>query len=447
LTARRVAIVGGGASGTLLAVQLLAQARQPLEVTLIEPDRVGRGVAYGTPHAEHLLNVPAGNMSALADDPGHFVRWLERAGEPAGPGRFAPRRTYGTYLQATLAAAVANAHRGVLFHRLTDEAVALVPRPDEVSILLRSGRNVTADRAALATGHRPGRGPRPELAGHPRFVADPWALGALDGIAPAEAVLIVGTGLTMVDVAVVLGGRGHRGRILAVSRHGLLPTAHGAPVQPVRTTPRGTPTLRGWLRWAHAKRPAGAAPGDWRAVVDALRPLTPLVWQRLDEPDRRRFLRHLRAFWDVQRHRMPPAVAAQIADLRARGVLEIQAARVHEAVPRGDGFDVRLEPRRAPGSLQLHVAWIVNATGPEPDPGRADSPLLRQLLADGLVRADPLRLGLDATPAGALRDAAGAPSRLVHALGPLLRGVLWETIAVPEIRTQARALAQRWCGA
>jgi len=313
-------------------------------------------------------------------------------------------------------------------------------------VLLRGRQTVLAHRVAIAIGNRPGPGPLPELAGRARYVADPWALGALDAIAPDHSVLVVGTGLTAVDVVLLLASRGHLGSILAVSRHGLLPAVHGG-VAPLRLTPpRTSPTLRAWVRWARRQQEA-AVSHDWRALVDVLRPLTPKLWQRLGDADRRRFLRHLRAFWDVQRHRMPPPVAMQLGELRRRGVLEVAAARVRTAVPGPDGFDVTLNARGTGAPRCVRASWIVNATGPESDPARSDSTLLRQLLRDGVARPDPLRLGLAATPAGALLDAHDRASDVFFTLGPLLRGLLWETTAVPEIRQQAQALARLWLAA
>jgi len=444
MSSPRFVIVGGGASGTLVALQLLRQAKRPVEVVLAEPGCIGRGVAYGTPHREHLLNVPSGRMSALPDEPDHFVRWLESASEPADPGGFAPRRVYGTYLQSQLTDAAASAVDGVRFHRVREDVVAIGPRPGEALAVLRSGRTLEADRVAIAVGNIVGPGPLPALCDHPRYVSDPWAVGALEPISPTDPVLVLGTGLTMVDTALVLSARAHAAPLHAVSRHGLLPLPHaaGALAPPNLRPPRRAPSLRGWLRWARGLRGSN---GDWCAVIDALRPLTQEAWTRLGDADRRRFLRHLRPHWDVHRHRMPPSVAEAVAELLRTGRLEVRAARVTEVRSLSDGFEVHLAPRGGRSShTTLRVGWIVNATGPETDIGRAQSPLLRQLLRDGIARPDDLRLGLDATPAGALLDGDGRRSSVLFTLGPLLRGQLWETTAVPEIRRQAQALAAEW---
>jgi uncharacterized NAD(P)/FAD-binding protein YdhS len=442
----RFVVVGGGASGTLLAAQILRQAKGPVEVVLAEPGRIGRGMAYGTPHHEHLLNVPSGRMSALPEDPDHFVRWLQGAGQPADPGGFAPRRAYGAYLESLVVNAAASAAGGVRFHRIRDDAVAIGRHASGALVVMRSGRALEAARVAIAVGNLAGHGPLPPLHCHARYVGDPWAVGALDGIPPADPVLVLGTGLTMVDIALTLSARSHAAPIHAVSRHGLLPRSHapGAAAPPIPRLPAPAPSLREWVRWMRGLGEAG--PREcWRPAIDALRPVTQEAWARLGEPDRRRFLRHLRPYWDVHRHRTPPSVADSVAGLLQTGRLEVQAARVAEVRAHTAGFEVQLAPRggRRPHTT-LRPGWIVNATGPEADVGRARSPLLRQMLSDGLARPDDLRLGLDATPAGALLDDGGRPSSFLFALGPLLRGKLWETTAVPEIRRQAQALATGW---
>jgi uncharacterized NAD(P)/FAD-binding protein YdhS len=438
-----VVIVGGGASGTLLAVQLLRQAKGPFEVVLAEPGRVGRGVAYGTPRREHLLNVPSGRMSALPDDPDHFVRWLESTGEPPDPGGFAPRRVYGAYLQATRADAAVSAARTVRLHRIREDVVAIGPGAGGVAVILRSGRTLAVDRVAVAVGNPAGPGPLASVQSHPRYVADPWVVGALEPIPPQDPVLVLGTGLTMVDVALVLFAHLHAAPIHAVSRHGLLPRSHaaGALAPSILRPGARSPGLRGWVRWARGQ----AVHSDWRTTIDALRPMTQEAWARLGDADRRRFLRHLRPYWDAHRHRMPPAVADRVAALLRAGRLKVQAARVAEVRPWSDGFEVALVPRGFGRPLPgLQVGWIVNATGPETDIRRAQSPLLRQMVRDGLARPDDLRLGRDATPTGALLDAEGRASPVLFTLGPLLRGRLWEATAVPEIRRQAQALATTW---
>jgi uncharacterized NAD(P)/FAD-binding protein YdhS len=446
MSAPRVAIVGGGASGTLLAIQLLRRTQSPLEVVLIEDrPRLGRGCAYDTAEPRHLLNIPAGRMSALPDEPDHFTRWLEGSGVEGVAQRFVPRQLYGLYLEDTLAEACRSARAGAMLIWLQGTAEAITGGGRRVIVRARDGRHtVSAELVAIALGNLPGPAPVPGLAAIPSYIHDPWAGGALEGIAPDDAVLILGTGLTMVDVALSLVSRGHRAPLLALSRHGLLPLSHEArPSPPVEAPPllALAPRVRLWLRAFREGRVGG---GSWRARVDALRPWSSALWGRLDEAERRRFLRHLRPYWDVVRHRMAPAVADAVGALARDGRLQVIAGRVLGPAPPASARGIRIRRRGAVHEELLQIDRVINATGPAASITKARSPLVRRLFSDGLARPDALRLGFDAGGDGRLIDAAGRPSPALFTLGPGLRGLHWETTAIPEIREQASTLAEVW---
>ena len=245
----------------------------------------------------------------------------------------------------------------------------------------------------------------------------------------------------MVDVALVLHAAGHRGRIFAASRHGLLPQPH-APHAPLNLSlpPELPITTRALVRFVRQAVAQAAAQGqDWRAVIDALRPVTQPLWGQLADRERRRFLRHVRAYWDVHRHRIAPAVAATLASLRATGQLQVYGGRIQGYASSASGVAVRLALRHG-GLLTLPVAHVVNCTGPSDDYARQPGPLWKMLFAQGLARPDPL-LGLWCAPDGRVLNAAGEPSDRLLTIGPPLKGALWESVAVPELRTQAAALA------
>ncbi|MEU4409921.1 FAD/NAD(P)-binding protein [Streptosporangium sp. NPDC023963] len=440
-----VAVVGGGASGTLAAVHLLREARaraMPLEVVLI--DRYGRhalGQAYSTTDPHHLLNACANKMSGLDDDPGHFLRWALEGGLDVSASDYLPRRTYGRYLRDLLAGAEEWPVRVV---RKVTGTVSALTRGRGVRIHLSGGGRVDADAAVLALGNR-SQAARPPIvdAASPGYVADPWAPDALAGIRDGAPVLVLGTGLTMVDVAITVT-RAHPDTVVhAVSRHALLPRPHPRPVPPPVPTPipDGPLGVGDLLRAVRlAVRDNG---GDWHGVVDGLRPQAQRLWTRLSPDDRRRFLGLAARYWEVHRHRIPPVTAARIADLRAAGRLRVLRGRMLRAEAGPGGLRVQVS---ADGAIrELDVGWLVNATGPGADITR--DPLLAGLVADGVVRPDPLRLGLDVAPGGAVLDAAGDPDDRIFTLGPMLRGSLYETTAIPEIRAQAAALAPRLVGA
>ncbi|PTL82040.1 FAD/NAD(P)-binding protein [Vitiosangium sp. GDMCC 1.1324] len=445
---RDVLIVGGGASGTLLAAQLLRNAPGPLRVALLErTGRVGPGLAYSTESESHLLNVPAGRMSAFPDEPEHFLRWIRRIEPDTQPGDFVQRRRYGQYLEAVLREAREAAAPGVDLELLTGEASSLSQVGDAVRVVLATGPMLEARTVVLAVGNAlPADLPVEDggLYRSSRYIRSPWAEGALQRVQPHHSVLLVGTGLTMVDTVLSLAERNHEGRIHAISRHGLLPHVHrpgvvAGPAVSLSEPLRVRSVLRALRREARSMR-EGA---DWRGVVDALRPMTASVWRGLPEPERRRFLRHLRSFWDVHRHRMAPGVYDVLQQLRIAGVLRIHAARVRSFQVTEEGWVIaRVRARGFEREATFRVQHVINCTGPDASIGRGH-PLLRGLLESGLVRSDALGLGLATDAEGALLDAEGQPSGVLFTLGPLRRGDLWESTAIPEIRAQALGLARR----
>lgn len=434
-----LAVVGGGASGVLAAIAVMRRARRPLRIALLEKSgRFGRGLAYGTESLVHLLNVRASGMSAIPEDPLHFARWLKaQSGLPEDA--FAPRALYGRYLSDLLEHAERSfRHRLV---RVSDEAVELHPRTEAgASLSCASGRTISAGSVVLALGNLGPRDPplrSRRLLEDRRYRRDPWSPAALEGLNRRDPVLVIGTGLTAIDVVCSLLARGHTGPIHLLSRHGQLPRPHGARTAQPPVTWAPSAGLRMVLRWVRVQ----AARGDWEGAIDALRPCVPELWTRLERTERARFLRHLRTLWDVHRHRMPPTVAKQIEAARREGQLRIHAGRLVGAREERGGLDVCFLPRGAAHLDAVRAARVINCIGPDTDPRRAESPLLRMLIARGLVVADPFGLGLLTDDDGALLDRHHRPQRWLFTLGPLRRGMLWESTAVPEIRAQAAALA------
>ena len=457
LRARSIAILGGGFSGTMVAAHLLRAARRPLEISLIERRSVmGQGLAYSTTLGTHVLNVPAARMGAFAESVDDFQRWL-KALEPefgafAADG-FVPRIWYGTYLRAILAEAEIAAIDGVRLSRLVDSVESVDLTPDGVAVGLASGDRLEADRMVIAIGNLPAGDPplgSGRLAGHPTYLHDAWDTESVRAI-PADAdILLIGTGLTMVDWAFSLGRHGHRGAIHAVSRRGLLPRSHG-PAAPIELGPgigAAPATALGLSRAVRAEvdRIVDAG-GDWRSVVDALRPRTQGLWAGLPVVERARFLRHVRPYWDVHRHRAAPHVAALIDEMRARGQLVVHAGRLVDVVDRPDqggrppSADVTIRERRTGSPLTLTVERIVNAIGPGGDIRTSGEPVLEGMLKAGLASADPLGLGMRTAGNGALLDRDGQASAVLFTLGSPRRADLWESTAVPELRVQAAQLA------
>jgi len=440
----RVVIVGGGASGALMAAHLLRGDPTNLSVTIVETRaQVGRGLAYATGNPRHLLNVRAANMSAFADDPGHFARWLAAQGDvPDYSGdpefRFVSRSLYGRYLESLVLDRISRPPGQGKLKVVRDLATAVSVTDAGVEIALAKGPPLRADVAILACGHESAE------AQIPPYVS-PWAEPAGGG-APLDAtLLILGTGLTMVDTALALDASGHRGRLLAVSRRGLLPAAH-VKVDPLpideREAPfdRPLPELLHWLRaLAKETRPRG---GDWRSVVDGLRPHTQKIWRAMSARRRERFLEHARPWWDTHRHRMAPEVAARLHAMIAAGRLEIFAGRVVDVAPSGEGARISLRRRGSQDIESIDVHRIISCTGVRSDPEQSANPLVESLFAHGLARVDALRIGIEVADNCAILDRAGKASERLFAIGPMSQAAFWEIIAVPDIRLQTAALAR-----
>jgi uncharacterized NAD(P)/FAD-binding protein YdhS len=451
-----IAIIGGGLSGTLAATQLLRQASSAsrLRIKLIErQEKLGRGVAYGTREPRHLLNVRAINMSGLPDDPEHFVRWLQRpenlkrtsSATAELPECYAPRALYAEYIEQLFAGAKSSAASPIVFEQFCDEAVAVVPYERGYKIHLQDGASVRVDKIVLALGNFPPKDPPgiPEdvIAGT-RYVRNPWSEQALAGLSGDEAVLLIGAGLTMVDLAVALHVRGHNGTIQVVSRRGRLPQVHqqAQPMKPILSEDAVPLTVRSLLR--RIRLAARENNNDWRSVVNSLRPVTTALWKGLPLKERRRFLRHAQTYWDLHRHRMAPETAELVSRLQSTGLMTVRAGRIVTCLEDKDGVEISVRERWTSREVTFKVARIINCTGGSFDIRRMNHTLIGGLLDDGLVRPDELGLGLDVADGGRCIALGGNPSPGLYTIGPLCKGALWETTAVPEIREQAAVLAR-----
>lgn len=454
---RTIAIVGGGLSGTLVAVNLMRRARPGLRVILIErANEPGRGVAYSTDCARHLLNVPAGRMSLFPDEPEHFLQWAKaRTGqlgfpEEVGPSDFLPRALYGRYVTAVLAEARRQHALGVQFDQLAGEVVDIEESDRRARLVLADGRAIEADRVVLALGLLPGEYPirRPlPFYRSARYAHVPWAPGVLEAVGRRDDVLIVGAGLTAVDMIVRLDELGHRGTVHALSRRGLRPKVHRPGLAPYRNFLAEEPlpaTVRAMMRRVRREVRAAQAEGvDWRAVLDALRPQTQAIWRGFSWEERARFMRHVRPHWEVHRHRIAPATAAIVERCEAEGRLKFYGGRLQSLQETENGAAALFRLRGAEELMALRVAKVINCTGPRTDYSKYQHPLLINLLVRGLIDHDPLALGVDALPTGEVRRYRSEPVGWLFTLGAPLKGVLWESTAVPEIRAQAQALAAR----
>jgi uncharacterized NAD(P)/FAD-binding protein YdhS len=423
-----IAIIGGGFSGTILAAQL---ARRGIRSALIDGSgRIGRGVAYSTREPAHLLNVRAEGMSAWAGEPDHFARRFEgEGGEARG---FAERREFARYLKDILDEAMDNGVEVV-----ETFATSAKRRDDGWLVEFDDGESIGTEALILAIGNQEPEPLGSLAAAGDRYIANPWGSAARTAVdtlaANGESALLVGTGLTMVDLVLSLDSAGHQGRIVALSRRGQVPRSHAdfdpAPVEAEEVPVGNVRSLWRWLRERSARV-------GWRAAIDSLRPHSQALWQSLDGEQQRRFLRHARPWWDVHRHRIAPEVAQTIHRLISEGRLDIVAGRMVATEREGGEVNVTIRKRGASSPQTMTFAYAFNCTGPLHSIGRTRDPLLRSLLDAGQVRPDHLGIGLEVD-----ERSRAIPGDRLWALGPLTKGRYWEIIAVPDIREQAAAVA------
>jgi len=427
----------------LAAAHLLKHA-STLRVDLFEPGPdLAAGIAYATENPVHLLNVAARGMSGFADQPDHFVEWVTGNPKwmPEGgwtPRSFVPRRLYRDYLTSLVEPDVSSGRLKLHCKQVID----LVERTDGVELVASDGSRYRADGAVLATGNE---SPGGKAATWRR---DYWSSPSGFDIPRAASVVVVGTGLSMVDSVMSLLEKGHSGPIAAISRRGLVPrphdhTARRSPLDGAKA-PFGT-TVSGLCRWIRerVRQVERDGQGDWRSVIDSLRPYSQEMWRSLPAIEKRRFLRHARPWWDVHRHRMAPEIHDRIEAAKASGQLSIYAGRLATIEENGAGARVRFVPRGTDRERAIQADYVIDCRGHSPDSQSTGNPLLRALFADGRLRPDPLRLAVDVTGDCATLDAQGKASRRVFAVGPATVGAFWEIVAVPDIRLQVERLAAR----
>ena len=451
---KRIAIIGAGFSGTMLLVHLVHFSSSPLVITLLDKSgKFAEGVAYGTTNFNHLLNVRSGRLSAYPDQPTHFTEWLKLHDyDGLSADSFAPRRVYGSYLKDQLAQVLELAKsKGHEVHCLPFAVDSIHPGDKECSVIY-GDETLVVDAVVLALGNLPPKRFTYEkkLFHTPdRFTSDIWNapphhLLHKDTVIrdSTEPVAIIGSGLTMVDSVISLRDKGYKGKIITISRHGHLPAIH----ESVSPYPKSweldalPKTALGLLVHIRLEVERAKAEGiHWQAVIDSLRPITNPLWNALPLPEKRRFLRHLLSLWNIHRHRMPPESAAMIAEMQKSGQLTHISGTIFDTDSDGDGLILAYHQQYHPGIQTMRVSYLLNCTGPEMDIGKLSSGhLLYRLWEPGYITVGTLRSGIEQSQGYVKGGAAG----YLFTLGPVCFGGLFETTAVPELRVQAKELAQ-----
>jgi uncharacterized NAD(P)/FAD-binding protein YdhS len=453
-TAPVIAIIGGGFCGTLTLVQLLRQAKKPLQVVLVNKNYpLSKGIAYSTADENHLLNVAAGKMSAFPEDPDHFINWIRNqktlkdfVSDELNLA-YLPRYVYGNYLQDILDEALKKKPSFVDCSILNDEAKDIVRTVNKYKIVLHGNKAFAADKIVLATGNSlPSQLPVKDERFYTsqNYFGNPWDKSATENIKPDETVLIIGTGLTMLDTALSVARNGFRGKIIALSRSGLLPLFHKRRKPYLQLLDDLKPPYRlQQLYEVYFKHivQAAAQGNPTEALVDAIRPRTQEIWMGLSLPEKIQFMTHIKHFWNVTRHRAAKEVYDSISKLREKNMLEVVAGRLISMAETGNDIEIIFREKKTLKERIIKVNRVINCTGPETDITKVNDTFIKNLLKHGYIVPDELKLGMNALPDGTIIHKDNSLSSFLFTIGTNLKGILWESTAVPELRLQAQQLA------
>jgi uncharacterized NAD(P)/FAD-binding protein YdhS len=444
----KIAVIGGGVSGSLVAMHLLKQPEQSIIVYLFEKSRtqLNRGVAYSSQLPYQLLNVAVKDMSLFPDKPGHFYDWLLHTGYKYEPTDFATREIYGRYIADTFAKETSGKKENEL-KLLLDEVISVEKYNNGYKIVFGKDEKIIVDKIVLCTGNFP-PGDVPGLPANVRqskgYVSHPWGGFNVNSLSSRENILMVGSGLTMLDMVLSLNHNDHIGKITVISRRGLLPLPHDVSLPyELSTVPSGGVTIAQLLSWFKDEVQLAQNEGkSWRSVTDAIRPHIQGLWSGLLPQERKRFIRHLRPFWEIHRHKMPVESLTILNRMKKEGRLEIIAGRIKDAELAGDKIKIAYCRRNSGDLKHVTVDHIINCTGPETEYRKLRSSLYQSLIENKLAQPDELGLGLCATKEGFIIGPGDTLNPNIALIGPPAKGVLWECTALREIRLQAASVAE-----
>lgn len=443
----RIGIIGAGFSGTILATRLLqAKDSEPFEIYLFEKSGIaGKGVAYSTRENYHLLNVVADKMSALPEDPNHFINWLQKNNHVISQSRHVPRKLYGEYIGEILQQAIKTSHHK--FELITNEVTDINIYNEFYEVIISNSEIYKLNKIVLALGNfSPGNIIKENntLAHSLNICNDPWACKAVSLIQPEDDILIVGSGLTMADTCMSLYHNHHKGMIYCVSTHSYLPAVHHYgnsypsfynELENARSLLEVVSTVKKHIRIAESKNIG------WRSVIDSLRPHTQRIWKNLSLKDKQLFMKRLNRMWNVARHRIPVEYQEMLNDLQEKGRLHFLKGRVAEIQEQGYWFVVKIKDKTTKTKIDLKVNYIINCTGPQTRYDKIAQPLVRNLLSKNLIEQGPLGIGINSDDEGRI-IVNGKVSDTLFTIGPPRAGSLLESTAVPELREQAKELAE-----
>ncbi len=442
---KTISIVGGGFCGCMLTLHLLKKRHSKIKIHLIDKsEKLCRGAAYSTEFNFHLLNVNAGKMSAFQSDEDNFINWLKENKYPYNQEDYVPRKLYGNYLSSLLYHELNEAPADIDIH--TEEAIDITLDNNKAVIQLESGKKIISDKVVLALGNFPPQSdndPFEKYIGDGIYFTNPWDHQTIIGkIHKEEDILILGSGLTMIDLFTTLYYNSHRGKIYAFSRHGLLPAVH-KPVDyyepfyhEIEKTSSLTEVFSIVKKHLRNHKQHG---GDWRDIIDSLRPYSQKIWMSFSANDKALFIKKLNRLWSISRHRIPQEYQITINELLKNKMLEIHSGRIDTIEKNGRKLNITIREKNKEHPTSISVHRVINCTGPQLNYLKLQNPLIKNMFQKGLIHPGPLNLGVDASPDGKVKNHYN--ENIIYALGSTLTGVLFESTAVPELRIQAEVLA------
>lgn len=450
---KTVVIIGAGFSGTVLAAELLRQSSAGTRIVLVNRSGpMARGLAYGTNSALHLLNVPAGNMSAYSDQPDHFLNYCKAQNPSFTGSSFISRQMYGEYLSFVLECAEKQKKSGVIFEKTDGEVSEIHQKPDFIALQLTNGSVLNAEHVVLALGNFSPADPLrlESTLGSNYYTRDPWAQKSHDTVSIKDSILLMGTGLTALDVVIKLVQGGHQGSIYMISRRGLLPLPHRKTSHHAQANTdfldkllKCRPSALNYMKIIRQEINAHKyTEQNWRDTITAVRPITAKLWRALDAVERRRFLRHLQPYWDVHRHRVAPASFDMFEKLCLSGQIKIVAGRIKGISLLKNKLLTHIKLRKTQSEATIEVSRIINCTGPNTNVKWMNEQLLAQLIRSKLVQPDKHGLGILVNNDLSVINNHQNESTTLSYIGPMLKATYWEATAVPELRKYAAELAK-----
>lgn len=450
-----ITIIGGGFCGFSVLMNLTKLAKEELSINLIDKDNnFPLGLAYRTMNKKHVLNVPASKMSAIPEDPDNFINWIKSKPEYSDyvddelPDLFMPRYIYGQYLSELFASLSGSIPSNINFRLIQDEATDINPLDKGAEVILKSGEKIFSDKIVIATGNFLPDNPKikdDSIYKSEKYFRNPWQKESCENLKDNESVLIIGTGLTMVDNVISLKDNGFKGKIYTISTHGYFPLSHKKrkpytdilnEIHPPYNLLDLYKIFRKHIKYVLSHGITG------EAVVDAIRPKTQEIWLSLRLEDKIKFMSHVRHLWGVARHRLPKEIFRQMKSLISDGQIEIIAGRIREMREINNGVYILYKDRKSQKLTEMIVNRVINCTGPATDLYKMESALIHNLLDKGIITPDEMKLGVNALPDGTIIHNDNSVSSYLYTTGSLLKGILWESTAVPELRVQAKSLSE-----